>query len=208
MEKLNKDLSEYLNGVESFTNETEESGGKSSRGGAESASESGGEEHDTSNNSQASSSHHGLISNGRNGASKETSLRESMDLVSRLTAVSGGTSSSRSIDLIVRLTSMLLQVKSLVNANANLIEQRRERDDVGGSSSVDDEEIENSTMHHFVPFSTKTLAESINEIKGGLSSVANTKLFEDKVQVHMNHIESVLCHYNKLNAFKYDVNQN
>lgn len=210
LEKLNKDLSEYLNGVESFTNSGDEStvAAATSRVLTESGSES---EHDTTSNSQASSSHFHItqLDSSNTTASKITSkeacLRESVDLVSRLNNESGGAKlprSGRTVDMVVRLTSLLLQVKKLMNANANLIEQRLEQAREDGDNQ---EEIENSAAakrHHFMPFSTKQLVESLNEIKNGLGSNENVKLFEDNVLVHMNHIESVLCHYNKLNAFK------
>lgn len=200
LEKLNKDLSEYLSGVENFVSDVEANGAtgaaaSTSRGqDVESDSES---EHDTSN-SQTSWSQRAQGATRAGTSAKEASVRESIDLVSRLSETTGNNPSAPATDLIVRLTSLLMQIKSLVNMNSSLIEQRLEL----GRDVAKNEEIENSTNHHFMPFSTKCLTESINEIKNGLHSTANSQLFEDKVLIHMSHIESALCHYNKLNAFK------
>lgn len=212
LEKLNKDLSEYLNGVEGFTNSGEDGneGGQASSTSRGGLGESGSEEseHETISNSQSSSHQHGTqmdTTTINKVSSKEVCLRESVELVSRLNNENGGKlpTSGRTVDLIVRLTSLLFQVKGLMHANANLIEQRLENVREEGDNQ---EEIENNAasrkQHHFMPFSTKQLTESLNEIKNGLGSNESVKHFEDKVLVHINHIESRLCHYNKLNAFK------
>ncbi|CAF0851001.1 unnamed protein product [Brachionus calyciflorus] len=61
------------------------------------------------------------------------------------------------------------------------------------------------TSTPFMSFCTKSLNESVNDIKNSLKSASNVELFEDKVQVHLNHIQSVLCNYNRLHAFNCEI---
>jgi hypothetical protein len=104
--------------------------------------------------------------------------------------------SKRSLDLIVRLTSLLLQLKDYVNATSR-------EDSVSAEAGGQYDRTRSAAQ--FLPFCTRIINESIAEIKQGLSSKENAELFEDRIQVHINHMQSVLCHYNKLHAFKYEL---
>jgi hypothetical protein len=231
LEKLNKDLSEYLNGVKHFSDEYNTT--TASMIGNEAMSK---KQHSSSNNNNKNKTD---SSSGNVSSSDETSstsqhssslsfsrlqyqldsysksdccLKEAIDLVTKLNkseeddtpSSSSSTTTTKkiinskaSIDLIVKLTSMLLQMKNLVNEAANDISS------AGRNEENDEIENNNGNELRLLPFSTKQLNECIMEIKNSLLSAANAQLFEDKVQVHMNHIESVLCHYSKLHAFNY-----
>lgn len=230
LEKLNKDLSEYLNGVKHFSDEYNtttasiigneamskqhsSSNNNNNKNKTDSSSENVSSSDETSSTSQHSSSlSFSRLQYQLDSCSKsDYCLKEAIDLVTKLnkseeddTPSSSTTtttkkiiSSKASIDLIVKLTSMLLQMKNLVNEAAN--------DSSGGDRNEENDEIENNNGNELrlLPFSTKQLNECIMEIKNSLLSASNAQLFEDKVQVHMNHIESVLCHYSKLHAFNY-----
>lgn len=116
-------------------------------------------------------------------------------------------------ELVIKLTSLMLQIKDFVNStskNMNLnLSDNKHKDDSSGSSQNSEQHSPTPSEQHSptpapsLPLCTKTLNDSINEIKKGLKSSSNAELFEDKIQVHINHIQSVLCHYNKLHSFKY-----
>ena len=97
------------------------------------------------------------------------------------------------IQLIIKLTNLLFQIREYTNATHR------------GSSSNNNQQQQSST---FLPNCTRLINDSINEIKTSLSSESKINLFVDKVQVHINHIQSTLCHYNKLNAFKLNSDNN
>lgn len=112
----------------------------------------------------------------------------------------GKIKSKKTLDLIVKLTSLLSQLKEFVNAtsSSNLIANNIDTEDSSNSEQV---VATTGNGKIFVPFCMRALAESMNEIKQGLSTIDNAALFEDKVQIHVNHVESMLSSYNKLNAF-------
>jgi hypothetical protein len=129
------------------------------------------------------------------------------------------------------LTSLLLQIRDYTNSTANSTaatdmpshekykskqrevnsnnedenddddDEDHENDDT--TEGLDDEnEKKNAKMTAFLPFCSQTLNESIEDIKKNLLNKNNVKLFEDKIQIHLSHIQS-LYHFNKLHAFKY-----
>ena len=129
--------------------------------------------------------------------------------------------SKRSIDLIVKLTSLLLQLKDLVSATSTDTggmdeeeeQEEDEEDEEEQEEDKDEEEKEeeeeesrkrsrkNGSRKAFLPFCTRALNESIGEIKQGLMSQESAEMFEDRIQVHITHVQSALCHYDKLHAF-------
>ncbi len=52
---------------------------------------------------------------------------------------------------------------------------------------------------------TQLISDKIAEVRASLVSDRNAALFEDKVQVHINHIQATLCRFNKLQAFRPDL---
>lgn len=90
------------------------------------------------------------------------------------------------VELITKLTGVLLQLRDYI-------------------SSTNDNSENDKNGKSFIPFCTRSLNDSIDEIKYGLLSRNNINLFEDKVQIHLNHIQSTLCHYSKLHAFNYEL---
>jgi hypothetical protein len=106
--------------------------------------------------------------------------------------------SKRSLDLIVRLTSLLLQLKDFVNAT-------NRGGGGGGDFDTNSDSPRASSATQFLPFCTRSINESISEIKQSLSGKESVELFEDRIQVHINHVQSVLCQYNKLHAFKHEL---
>ena len=94
-------------------------------------------------------------------------------------------------NLMLKMTSLMLQVKDLANC-------------ADKKSTLDSKEIGDLSDRNSMPFmsfSVKSLNESIEDIKNSLKCSENVELFEDKIQVQINHIQSVLCNYNRLNAF-------
>jgi hypothetical protein len=119
------------------------------------------------------------------------------------------------------LTSLLLQIRDFTNSTATSAStnvssfeknksKHREENSNNGYENVDENddtnedetEKKNSKMTAFLPFCSQTLNESIEDIKKNLLNRNNEKLFEDKIQIHLSHIQS-LYHFNKLHAFKY-----
>lgn len=116
------------------------------------------------------------------------------------------------------MTSLLLQIRDFTNSTAtsastnvssfekNKSKQREENSNNGyendDDTNEDETEKKNSKMTAFLPFCSQTLNESIEDIKKNLLNKNNEKLFEDKIQIHLSHIQS-LYHFNKLHAFKY-----
>ncbi len=99
------------------------------------------------------------------------------------------------IQLIIKLTNLLFQIREYTNATHR-----------GSSSNNNQQQQQQSST--FLPNCTRLINDSINEIKTSLSSESKINLFVDKVQVHINHIQSTLCHFNKLNAFKLNSDNN
>lgn len=93
--------------------------------------------------------------------------------------------SKKILSLITKLTSLLLNVREYVNST--------NRDSSSHSSS----------NGLFSPYYIKFVNESVLEIKQNLGNDRTALLFEDMVQVHVNHIQASLSRYNKLHAFKY-----
>jgi hypothetical protein len=123
--------------------------------------------------------------------------------------------SKSTLDLITKLTSLTLQIRDYTNSTAKLKQQQTNGKEDEEEEEEEEEEYENvdddddhpaKHMTAFLPFCSKTLSESIDDIKRNLIHKKNVKLFEDKVQIHINHIQS-LYHSNKLHAFKYSSNE-
>ena len=156
LDKLNKDLNEYLTGVERYCEQLSP-------------------EFKLTDSILSSSS----------GADQypHKYLIESCDLVSKLNHPTSKLKSKHILNVIAWLTSILIQVKEFVNSTR----------------------AKNRQSSSFLPYCTRALNDSINEIKKNLISAKNIETFEDKVEVHIRHIQSTLCKYNKLHAFNYDI---
>ena len=102
--------------------------------------------------------------------------------------------SKRILSLITQLTSLFLQLREFVSAT-----NRRTGHGEGQNNM--------KSIDLFLPYYSKLINETITEIRKNLMSKQSSILFEDKVQVHINHIESTLSHYNRLHAFRHDFNK-
>ena len=91
----------------------------------------------------------------------------------------------RAHQFAVQLASLLIQLKDLaVSSTTGCIKSENS----SSSSSLNVECIVN---------------ESVDHIKRTLSSPRVARLFEDKVHLHIGHIQSRLCPHNRLHAFSY-----
>jgi hypothetical protein len=98
-------------------------------------------------------------------------------------------------NLIEKVTALLMQLGDFVDSTA-----------LADNSNIPSQKLNSDHSHlSFLPFSAKSLDESINSIKKTLLSETNVQLFENKVQVHLNHIQSSLSYHNRLQAFKYEL---
>ncbi len=88
------------------------------------------------------------------------------------------------IELITKLTSLLFQIREFIYA-ANSFSQ-------------------SST---FLPNCSRLINDSIAEIKSKLLNDSNVELFDDNIQVHIQFIKATLYEYNKLHAFKYELDK-
>lgn len=124
---------------------------------------------------------------------KTRTYKEAQDIFDKINRFPNNTTiikSSHISELITKLTSLMLQIRDYSNANvSNTI-----GDDLSPNS------YNNNSMSNSVYFDTKALNFTLDEIKKSLNS-KNIKLFEDKIQVHLNHINSGLSQFNKLHAF-------
>jgi len=109
------------------------------------------------------------------------------------------------IDLIVKFTSILMQIKDF---SLNTNEKSAQLDLNANGESDNQHEEENSACGlKFIPYVMQLLNESMNDLKSTLNET-NRKLFEEKIQIHLNHAKSTLSQYDKLNAFKYEIDTN
>ena len=198
LEKLNKDLSDYLIGVQRYCEEFA----------PEFKTRNGADEIDFVNEQQNLALNTTQL---KVDDLKQHYLSESVKLVGKLNlsdnidepkTASLKIKSKRTVELITKLTSLLLQVRDYVNSTNKNMFVKGGSEELNGSSNPSRIPITTS----FLPYCTRTLSETIGELKMGLLKTDNVELFEDKVQVHINHIQSTLCHYNKLHAFKYELN--
>lgn len=93
--------------------------------------------------------------------------------------------SKRILDLITKLTALFLKLKEYVSST----NKKRKAND------------SNSLM---LPYYSRLINEAITEIKANMTSETSSNLFENKIQVHVNHIQTSLSNYNRLHAFKFD----
>jgi hypothetical protein len=190
IEKLNKDLSDYLAGVQRYCEEYAP---------------------------DFKIFFKNLGSNNSENIHKK-SLIESREMVNRLNKTTSSSSSivktESVVDLIKKLTSIMLQIRDYANATpigsqneTTLIDSNENNFDTTSAtitSSINNETIQQQQQHQFdtnTYIDTKSINITIDDIKSKLSST-NRKIFEDKVQVHINHIQTALNYYSKLHAFK------
>ncbi|RNA41334.1 lin-9 -like protein [Brachionus plicatilis] len=184
LEKLNKDLNDYLYGVQNYCEEAldvklEENLFKMK-----------------GYYTRQSLELLGSIGNGPTGAHK---LEENLNKIKLSEASENEVSqilasklkSAHLSSLVIKMTSLMLQLKDLASS----------ADKKSSSDSKDVEDFSEKESAPFMSFSVKSLNESIDEIKKSLKYSENVELFEDKVQVQINHIQSVLCNFNRLYAF-------
>lgn len=93
--------------------------------------------------------------------------------------------SKRILDLITKLTALFLKLKEYVDST----NKKRKANDSNGL---------------MLPYYSRLINEAITEIKASMTSEASSNLFENKIQVHINHIQTSLSNYNRLHAFKFD----
>jgi hypothetical protein len=93
--------------------------------------------------------------------------------------------SKHSIELISKLISLLLKLKDYLNFS--------ERNNI---SSI------------LLLYYIKTFSQYIEEVKKLILEQKNLKLFEKKSEIHFNHIKSMISRFNKLHAFKFEINPN
>jgi hypothetical protein len=255
LEKLNKDLSEYLSGVEAFWQEYATATSTESKTKSRVKNEPN-DADDTLPSSSAVAVNGAANKTTATNNGQEHYVNESIELINKLNKIKFSSpaettdrnestteennermkseeedstaaaplnlllknprlKSKNSVDLIVKLTSLLLQVKDIIKSNNKFL-SKDEKDSVpadsnssscsnssSSSSSSNGDLVSNRRLNS--NSNVKALNETLNEIKSGLLSASNAQLFEDKVQVHMNHIESVLYHYSKLHAFNYEI---
>lgn len=190
LEKLNKDLSDYLHGVQRYCEEFA----------PEFKITSDDLENSTENSdSKINDIKHNLFNESSNLITKLNSLnvgdikaKDNNTLENKCSndtvKVKKRINSRRIISLITKLTSLFHQLREYVN-------------------STNQSNTENGKPNGiFLTYYSQLINESIAEIKESLSSERMTTLFEDKIQVHLNYIQSTLCYYNRLHAFKYELN--
>ena len=189
LEKLNKDLQDYLNGVQRYCEELAPELKLSSEEAAVSEAAT-----DANVSTRIEEIKQKLLSESNalvqrlnvkvaveerpEATSQISDSLHNIDLNERPPPLSRRVKSAGVIELIARLTTLLLQIR------------------------------ESSSGGLFMPYCTRLINESVEEIKQSLRGHRSVALFEDKVQVHINHIQSTLCQHNKLHAFKYELNNN
>lgn len=181
LENLNKDLKDYLYGVQNYCEETPDAKL---------------EDNLFKMKSYYSSQSIELLGSLSNGGNK---LEDNLDKI-KLSETNENRSdkilaskfrSTHLSNLFIKMTSLMLQLKDLANT----------ADKKSSPESKNFVDFSEKDSLPFMSFSVKSLNESIEDIKNSLKSSENVELFEDKIQVHINHIQSVLCNYNKLYAF-------
>ena len=189
IEKLNKDLSDYLAGVQRYCEEYAP---------------------------DFKLFFKNLGSNNSENIHKK-SLIEAREMVNRLNKATSSSTivkTERVVDLIKKLTSIMLQIRDYANAtpigsqNETLIDSNDNNNfdttSATITSSINNDTSQNQQQNQFdtnTYVDTKSINITIDDIKSKLSAT-NKKIFEDKVQVHVNHIQTALNYYSKLHAFK------
>jgi hypothetical protein len=184
IEKLNKDLSNYLVGVQRYCEEYAP---------------------------DLKVFFTNLGCNNSENINKKT-LIEAREMVNRLNKTSIAASSivktSKVVDLVTKLTSIMLQIRDYANATPIATISETSVDLHDNQNLFDATMMNNNNNENHQPVfdtntyvDTKSINLTIDDIKSTLSA-SNRRLFEDKVQVHVNHIQSALNYYSKLHAFK------
>ena len=186
LERMNKDLKEFLSGVQRFCEEYSIDFASSSQNSSSLLSET-------------------LLENGNQTLTimhdmREKYMLESEKIVNKLNE----TNSSRKVkskpilSLLMRLTSLMLQLRDYVESASHGSLNSQSLDDNSRESSTGSNEKRIST---FLPFCVRTVRETVQEMKENLlNKNEHLSVFEHRIEVHLNHIESVLCKYNKLNS--------
>ena len=186
IEKLNKDLSDYLVGVQRYCEEY-------------------------APDFKTFFTNLGCNNNSDNIYKK--TLIEAREMVDRLNVPTNASTNivktTSVVDLIKKFTSIMLQIRDYANATpiANSINLETSTDSNENFETGNTNSTINNEQHQFsfdalnAYVDTKSINLTIDDIKSKLST-SNRKLFEDKVQVHINHIQTSLNYYSKLHAFK------
>lgn len=188
LEKLNKDLMDYLNSVQRYCEEF-----------APDFKISTDEIIDKSENSDSISKIDSLKQKLADASTKLVDKYNKIDRTNenggKLSSLSLNEKSNRRInskrilDLITKLTALFLKLKEYVDST----NKKRKSNDPNGL---------------MLPYYSRLINEAIAEIKGSMTSEASSNLFENKIQVHVNHIQTSLSNYNRLHAFKFDSSKN
>ena len=180
LEKLNKDLMEYLNSVQRYCEEFAPDLKISA------------DMLDQSENSNSISKIDQLKHKLNEDSAKLVSQFNTIDATSdKRTSLSLNEKSNRRIsskrilELITKLTSLFLQLREYVEST----NKKRKATDSNGL---------------MLSYYSRLINEAISEIKSSMISQASSNLFENKIQVHVNHIQSSLSNYSRLHAFKFD----
>lgn len=178
LEKMNKDLNDYLHGVQNYCEEALDVKLEDKLFKVKNY------------YSRESMKLLGSIANGTNqieeNLNKIKLSEDSEDEIKKMLSLKFR--STHLTNLMLKMTSLMLQIKDLASC-ANKKYTIENLSDADGDSMP------------LMSFSVKSLNESIEDIKNSLKSSENAELFEDKIQVQINHIQSVLCNYNRLYAF-------
>jgi protein lin-9 len=124
---------------------------------------------------------------------RNRTYKEAKEIFDKINKFSNNTTiikSTHTSEFITKLTSLMLQIRDYSNANVN-------------NNTLDDDSPSNNynSLSNTIYFDTKAINITIDEIKKSINP-KNIKLFEDKIQVHLNHINSGLSQFNTLHAFK------
>ena len=172
LEKLNKDLTDYLNGVQRYCEEFAP-------------------EFKFSTNEMTIECQTQQVQFSKIEEIKEKLQIETVDIVEKLNTIeitpkpTKKITSKKILNLITKLTSLLLNLREYINSTTK----------------------DSHSNGLFPPYYIKFVNESVLEIKQSLGNDKTALLFEDMVQVHVNHIQASLSRYNKLHAFKYSNGQ-
>jgi hypothetical protein len=179
IEKLNKDLSDYIKGAQSYCEQF-------------------------APDMKECIEKFSLNQTLQNNSVCKKAYGEASEIVARLSKKNleetGNTIRSTHISqVITQLTSLMLQIKEYSIANHIPAPQSTCPNNDNNNNSKNDSDCSNQQSAYL---NTQSISMAIENIKKNCLFKTNCKLFEDKVEVHLNHIQSCLNNFNKLNPFK------
>jgi hypothetical protein len=184
IEKLNKDLSDYIKGAQTYCEQFAP---------------------DMKEFIEKFNINQTLQNNSMCRKSYEEANYIFVRLNKRNTEETGNTVQSVHItQLITQLTSLMLQIKEYSNTTADRDPTRAPHAQSydGNNDSNNNNNSNDSDPKQLSYLNTQSISMTIDNIKKNYIYKTNCKLFEDKVEVHLNHIQSCLNNFNKFNPFK------